>query len=102
MYCLCTKPMCIRTAQYKPGGPGGMYFDPSTDATFSKSFGGLVWPRAAVGAAAFWNYNASWSFADIEERYLQFASVLESRGLHTCPAYCSCDYTTACGKPYGP
>eukprot|EP00035_Acanthoeca_spectabilis_P018249 m.385392 g.385392 ORF g.385392 m.385392 type:complete len:614 (+) comp16737_c4_seq1:44-1885(+) len=88
------------TPQYKPGGPGGIYYGPSTDATFSKSFGGLVWPRAAVGAGAFWNFNNSWSFSDVEQRYDEFAALLAGRGLFTCPASCACNYTTACGKPY--
>ena len=136
---------------------GTNLFAPSTDATFSKSFGGIVWPRydhfhtaltrcwitqcsacvfcclsrqitdrlfvyfvallrctvprsTAVGAASFWNYNSSWSFDGLTDRYLGFAAVLEARGLFTCPANCTlvktansnvgCDYNYACGKRY--
>ena len=32
---------------------------PARDAAFGKSLGGMIWPRGFVGAAAFWNYNAS-------------------------------------------
>ena len=34
-------------------------FGPKTDAAFHKSIGGMIWPRGYVGAAAFWNYDAS-------------------------------------------
>ena len=64
----------------------------------------------AVGAASFWNYNSSWSFDGLTDRYLGFAAVLEARGLFTCPANCTlvktaesnvgCDYNYACGKRY--
>eukprot|EP01043_Picozoa_sp_COSAG02_P043169 COSAG02_NODE_3734_length_6311_cov_70.627173_9_plen_119_part_00 len=64
----------------------------------------------AVGAASFWNYNSSWSFDGLTDRYLGFAAQLEARGLFTCPANCTlvktadsnvgCDYNYACGKRY--
>eukprot|EP00040_Diaphanoeca_grandis_P034082 m.209908 g.209908 ORF g.209908 m.209908 type:complete len:646 (+) comp33056_c0_seq1:89-2026(+) len=105
------------TLEYRAGacsaddkhGCGVNQFAPSTDAMFSKSFGGIVWPRASVGGAAFWNYNASWAFEDLQQRYFGFASVLEARGVNSCPAACTrsagatgqgCDYGYACDKPY--
>eukprot|EP00039_Didymoeca_costata_P009565 m.126874 g.126874 ORF g.126874 m.126874 type:complete len:608 (-) comp14530_c0_seq10:48-1871(-) len=90
--------ICMWTPQYEPGGPGGNYFTPDTDATFAKSFGGLVWPRAAVGGAAFYNF-VNVGFDALQERYETFAQVLIDRGIVSCPANCSCDYTTHCGKP---
>ena len=107
------------TLEYRAGscsandthGCGVTQFAPSTDKIFSQSFGGIVWPRAAVGAASFWNFNSSWAFEDLEPRYVQFAAVLEARGLKSCPAKCAgtrgghpglpqCDYGFACGVPY--
>ena len=41
------------------GGAGAALFPPARDAAFGKSLGGMIWPRGFVGAAAFWNYNAS-------------------------------------------
>ena len=84
-------------------------FAPAADKLFSQSFGGIVWPRAAVGGGAFWNYNSTWAFEDIQDRFFQFASVLEARGLRTCPGDCvkktgitgvGCDYGFACGVPW--
>ena len=58
------------TLEYRTGaclasdthGCGVTQFAPSTDKIFSQSFAGIVWPRAAVGAASFWNFNSSWAF----------------------------------------
>ena len=102
------------TLEYRAGscqatdkkGCGVTQFAPNTDNLFSQSFAGIVWPRAAVGAAAFWNFNSSWAFADLESRYVGFAAALESRGVKSCPAKCAggdepqCDYGFACGVPY--
>jgi len=38
---------------------GAPLFAPSQDEAFGKSIGGMIWPRGCVGAAAFWNYNAT-------------------------------------------
>ena len=102
------------TLEYREGackpvdthGCGVTQFAPSADHIFSQSFGGIVWPRAAVGGAAFWNFNSTWAFSDLEDRYVGFAAVLEARGLKSCPAECAggvepqCDYGYACGVPY--
>jgi hypothetical protein len=50
--------ICMWTLEYREGacqpsdthGCGVNQFPPSADAVFSKSFGAIVWPRAAVGA----------------------------------------------------
>ncbi|KAK3752448.1 hypothetical protein QZH41_013498, partial [Actinostola sp. cb2023] len=31
-------------------------YDPSHDAQFTQSISGIIWPRAVVGAASFWNF----------------------------------------------
>ncbi len=33
---------------------GHRLFDPKFDRQFSRSVGGMIWPRGFVGAAAFW------------------------------------------------
>ena len=38
---------------------GAALFNPANDAEFGASIGGMIWPRGFVGAAAFWNYDAS-------------------------------------------
>jgi hypothetical protein len=38
---------------------GAPLFPPERDAEFEKSVGGMMFPRGFVGAAAFWNYNAT-------------------------------------------
>ena len=43
---------------------GAALFPPARDAEFMQSIGGMIWPRGFVGAAAFWNYDASVNPAD--------------------------------------
>jgi len=81
---------------------GHSLFAPDTDSRFSRSLGGMIWPRGYVAAAAFWNYDskvdptspgfvsAIWSLND----------KLAARGAFVCPTNCSCDQLSACGKPY--
>ena len=38
---------------------GGALFPPEKDDEFSKSIGGMMWPRGFVAAQAFWHYDAS-------------------------------------------
>lgn len=94
---------CMWTPQYSnrtvKDAPGAEYFPPSTDALFARSFGGLVWPRAAVVAGATWNYIGG-RFANVASTHENFAALLRQRGVESCPAGCKCDYTTACGKHY--
>jgi hypothetical protein len=108
--------IAMSTLEYRAGscqatdekGCGVTQFAPNTDHIFSQSFAEIVWPRTAVGAAAFWNSNSSWAFADLESRYVVFDAILESRGggVRSCPAKCAgavepqCDYGFACGVPY--
>lgn len=81
---------------------GHALFPPQRDAEFSRSIGGMIWPRGFVGAAAFWNYNSS---ADPASPAFVLAidnlnDQLQARGSYTCPSNCSCDQLTACGQPY--
>jgi hypothetical protein len=72
------------------------------DAEYAKSLGGMIWPRGFVGAAAFWNWNGSVDASS--EGFVQSINslndALAKRGSLVCPSNCSCDQTTACGKPY--
>ena len=82
--------------------PGAKLFPPERDDEFSKSIGGMIFPRGFVGAAAFWNYNAtadpsSTAFVDA---IWKLNDQLAARGSYTCPSKCDCDQLTACGKPY--
>eukprot|EP00730_Choanoeca_flexa_P016215 TRINITY_DN7621_c0_g1_i4.p1 TRINITY_DN7621_c0_g1~~TRINITY_DN7621_c0_g1_i4.p1 ORF type:complete len:662 (+),score=154.23 TRINITY_DN7621_c0_g1_i4:21-2006(+) len=82
--------------------PGAKLFDPKFDAEFGQSIGGMIWPRGFVAAAAYWNYNASVdpaADAFVQQIYT-LNDQLQERGALVCPSNCSCDYLTACGKPY--
>lgn len=87
-----------------PMPEGHALFPPSSDTAFAKSIGGMIWPRGFVGAASFWNFNASLdpaSAAYVEQIYA-LSDKLAARGSLVCPSRCSCDFLTACGKPYLP
>eukprot|EP00043_Microstomoeca_roanoka_P019202 m.213437 g.213437 ORF g.213437 m.213437 type:complete len:643 (+) comp16955_c0_seq1:187-2115(+) len=83
---------------------GAVLYDPAHDAEFSQSIGGMIWPRGFVGAAAFWNFNSSVdpTSAEFVSSIWALNDQLSQRGSYTCPTNCSCDYLTACGKPYLP
>ena len=87
--------------QYHPE-VGAVLFDRAHDAAFAASYGGMIWPRGFVGAAALWNWNAS---ADPTSPAFVDAiwatnNALARRGALTCPSNCSCDQLSACGVPY--
>ena len=81
---------------------GAPLFPPSMDAEFAESVGGMVFPRGFVGAAAFWNFNATAdpSSKGFEAAIWRLNDQLIARGAKSCPSRCSCDQLTACGKPY--
>lgn len=64
----------------------------------------MIWPRGYVGAAAFWNYNATSDPAadDFTTAIWRLNDQLTQRGSWVCPTNCSCDQLSACGKPYLP
>ena len=72
------------------------------DAAFARSIGGMIWPRGLVGAAAFWNFDASVAPTDpaFVAGVWKLNSQLAARGRHVCPTNCSCDQLSACGTPY--
>lgn len=77
-------------------------FAPQYDTEFGYSIGGMMWPRGYVGAAAFWNFNASVSASDpgFVAAIWALNTQLAERGSWVCPTNCSCDQLTACGVPY--
>lgn len=83
---------------------GAPLFPPSMDEYFSRSIGGMVWPRGYVAAGAFWNYNASVdpTSSQFVQQIFALNDELEQRGSYVCPSQCSCDQLTYCGKPYVP
>jgi hypothetical protein len=81
---------------------GAALFPPTADDAFAPSVGGMIWPRGFVGAAAFWNYNASASPSapGFVSAIWALNDQVTARGGYTCPSNCSCDQLAACGVPY--
>jgi hypothetical protein len=81
---------------------GWQLFDPQYDAEFALSIGGMIFPRALVGAGAFYNFNGSVAPDDPAFVAAIFAlnDQLAARGGYVCPSNCSCDQVSACGVPY--
>lgn len=83
---------------------GASLFPPTKDSLFAQSIGGMMWPRAFIAAASFWNYNASQSSSD--PAFVQAVNTLTqsviARGYYACPVGCMCNQVSACGTPYGP
>eukprot|EP01062_Namystynia_karyoxenos_P063626 TRINITY_DN56438_c0_g1_i1.p1 TRINITY_DN56438_c0_g1~~TRINITY_DN56438_c0_g1_i1.p1 ORF type:complete len:549 (+),score=179.98 TRINITY_DN56438_c0_g1_i1:76-1647(+) len=81
---------------------GHELFDPKHDAEFSRSIGGMIWPRGFVAAASFWNFNATAdpTSAQFTDAIWRLNDQLMQRGAYSCPTNCSCDQLSACGKPY--
>eukprot|EP00747_Dinoflagellata_sp_TGD_P182532 gnl/TRDRNA2_/TRDRNA2_36821_c0_seq1.p1 gnl/TRDRNA2_/TRDRNA2_36821_c0~~gnl/TRDRNA2_/TRDRNA2_36821_c0_seq1.p1 ORF type:complete len:793 (+),score=108.16 gnl/TRDRNA2_/TRDRNA2_36821_c0_seq1:78-2456(+) len=78
-----------------------MFFQRKFDESFSRSLAGMIWPRAAVGASALWNYSPELEEGEVADRAAWIASLLiDFLGVHSCPPGCTCDELTACGKPY--
>mmetsp|Transcript_50737 Transcript_50737/g.142042 ORF Transcript_50737/g.142042 Transcript_50737/m.142042 type:complete len:587 (+) Transcript_50737:48-1808(+) len=76
-------------------------FDRGSDDTFALSFGGMVWPRAAVTAASLWNYKAGVSQEELHVRVAWVSKLLRDvGGVASCPSGCHCDELSACGKRY--
>jgi hexosaminidase len=95
------------TNQCGVSGPipvGAALFPPSQDAFFSRSAGGMIWPRGFVGAAAFWSYNASEDSqsTDFVNAIFALNDIVATAGGLVCPSRCECTQTTSCGNPYIP
>ena len=85
------------------GAPvGAPLFSPDQDAAFAESVGGMIWPRGFVGAAAFWNFNATAdpSAPEFVASIYKLNDDVKGRGGHVCATNCSCDQLTQCGKNY--
>lgn len=81
----------------------GWMQDEENDDAFIQSAGGLLFPRANVGAGAFWNFRADLPAHSGEVRRRTKAleaSMLERGVLGLCPEGCSCSFSSRCGKPY--
>ena len=81
---------------------GAALFAPEQDAAFGESVGGMIWPRGFVGAAAFWNFNATAdpSAPEFVASIYKLNDEVKGRGGHVCATNCSCDQLTQCGKSY--
>jgi len=79
----------------------GTMFHRDYDASFQMSLAGMIWPRAALTAAAFWNYQPGVTQTEVQALADLAARLLRSTaGVASCPPGCSCEETGACGKPY--
>lgn len=97
----CNPRECGAMHQYHPE-KGSALYNRSRDAVYGKSYGGMIWPRGFVGAAALWNWNSS-----VDSQSAEFIDAvwstndrLAKSGSLVCPSRCSCDQISACGKPY--
>ena len=79
---------------------GKMMFDRSADDQFATSIQGMIWPRSAIAAGSFWNYQPSLKGDSVEFEAVvrRQAEWLVERGVGTCPPGCICDQVTHCGK----
>lgn len=75
-------------------------FPPSADALFHKSILGVAFPRAAVGAGSFWNWNASVTSSQLDGSIAALNARLIARGVPACPSNCTCNAASRCGVPY--
>ena len=80
---------------------GKAMWNRTRDNAFATSIQGMIWPRAAIAAGAFWNFDESLLTASDEfgEAVRRQAEWLVERRVVTCPPGCICDQLTQCGKP---
>ena len=102
-----TDTYCITDQCGASNGPNPVassLFPPSKDAAFATSIGGMIFPRAIVGAASFWAFNASTSSQDPAFVASVWATndMIVAAGGVTCPSRCECDQLTQCGSPIVP
>lgn len=81
---------------------GGALFPPSMNDEFSKSIGGMMWPRGFVAAQAFWHFDSALDpkSEDFVANIWAINDQVAAKGGLVCPTNCSCDQVTACGTPY--
>ena len=83
---------------------GAALYPPERDAEFTASLGAMIFPVAAAGAGAFWNFDTS---APLDANSTAFKQHIDAhtarllaRGVAACPSDCECDYLSQCGTPY--
>ena len=102
-----TDTFCVTAQCGASNGPtpvGAALFPPARDAEFATAIGGMLFPRALVGAAAFWSFNGSVAYDDpafVEAVWALNDQIVAAGGV-TCPSRCACDQLTQCGKPIIP
>ena len=75
------------------------------DAQFIQSAGGLLFPRANVGAGSFWNYRSDLApnSNEVLRRTKALAASMAERGvMGLCPDGCTCSFSSRCGAEYQP
>ena len=75
------------------------------DGPFIQSAGGLLFPRANVGAGAFWNFrnDVLADSAEVLRRTAAVAASMKDRGvMGLCQPGCSCSFSGRCGYSYQP
>ena len=75
------------------------------DAAFILSAGGLLFPRANVGAGAFWNYrnDVAPNSVEVVRRTAALAASMAVRGVvGLCEPGCQCSFGSRCGAAYTP
>eukprot|EP00927_Polykrikos_kofoidii_P025897 TRINITY_DN2319_c0_g1_i1.p1 TRINITY_DN2319_c0_g1~~TRINITY_DN2319_c0_g1_i1.p1 ORF type:complete len:1177 (-),score=107.33 TRINITY_DN2319_c0_g1_i1:103-3633(-) len=79
-----------------------LMFSRRFDAIFGRSIAGMIWPRAAVSAAALWHYRENVTATEVDAQRAPWLSDLLRRvgGVDACPPGCTCDELSACGEPY--
>ena len=97
---------------FPPGHPGntcisslGWMQSSKQDAKFVLSAGGLLFPRANIGAGAFWNYrqDVEPDSAELLRRTSALAMTMAERDVQgLCPSNCSCSFGERCGAAYKP
>jgi hypothetical protein len=90
--CLGTGPVPVAAVMYNS----------TYDAQFAQSVSGIMWPRASVAAASYWNYipTVDPNNQNFIDTWLGFNDVLISRGIAACPSGCYCDELSSCGVNY--
>ena len=80
---------------------GAAMANASRDTQFAASTMGLLWPRTAAAAGAFWRFTAGAAAEKVAARALRAqAARMRARGVDMCPDGCSCSVSARCGVPY--
>lgn len=101
-----TDAYCYLNDCVRPGsGAGGGHhmFDRRFDAEFSRSVGGIMWPRTHLAAGSFWNFRDDLSTDEVAQRAnYKHNTLAAQRGGLVCPSGCDCDLQNICDEPIIP